>query len=114
MRLMSLSGYYPDLTACAVCSEPEPAEPMFSPVNGVMCCRSCRNPMVDASVRLCPDSLKALRYILEAEPRKLLSFSIGDEALERAAYAAETYLLTQTERRFSTLEYWKNIRKPLV
>lgn len=114
MRLMSLSGYQPDLTACAVCGESEPSEPMFSPLNGVICCRNCRNPMIDASLRLCPDSLKALRYILEAEPRKLLSFNLGDETLERAAYAAETYLLTQTERRFSTLEYWKNIRKPLI
>ena len=114
MRLMSLSGYQPDLTACAVCGNPEPEEPVFSPQNGIVCCRKCRNSFADTTVKLCDASLKTLRYILEAEPRKLLSFSASDEALERACYAAETYLLTQTERRFSTLEYWKNIRKQLV
>lgn len=114
MRLMSLSGYQPDLTACAVCGSPEPEEPCFSSTNGIVCCRKCRTPDMDASLKLCPDSLSALRYILDAEPRKLMSFAISDEALERAAYASENYLLTQTERRFSTLEYWKNIRKPLI
>ena len=113
MRLMSLSGYQPDLTACAVCGEENLDEPYFSATNGIVCCKKCRTPDMDAHLRLCPDSLRSLRYILDCEPRKLLSFSLSEEAGERAAYAAENYLLTQTERRFSTLEYWKNIRKPL-
>lgn len=114
MRLMSLSGYQPDLTACAVCGAGEIEEPYFSPLNGIVCCKKCRSRDMDASLKLCPDSLRALQYILDAEPRKLLSFSISEDALNRASYAAENYLLTQTERRFSTLEYWKNIRKPLI
>lgn len=110
MRLMCLAGYEPDLSACTVCGNPEPDEPRFSPRNGIICCRECRNNMLEAGIKLCPDSLKALRYITEAEPRKLLSFAISDDAEERAAYAAETYLLTQTERKFSALNYWKQVK----
>ena len=110
MRLMCLAGYAPDLSGCAVCGNTEPAEPRFSPRNGVIFCRDCRKAEHEANVRLCPDSLKALRYITEAEPRKLLSFRIGEKAAENATYAAETYLLTQTERMFSALSYWKQVK----
>ena len=110
MRLMSLAGYEPALTACAVCGNPEPEEPRFSPQNGIICCRACRNNQLEANIKLCPDSLKALRYIIYSEPRKLLSFSLGDEAMERASKAAETYLLTQTERKFNALSYWRQVK----
>ena len=110
MRLMRIAGYEPDLSACAVCGEPEPAEPRFSAQNGIICCRECRRSIHEANIILCPDSLHALRYILYAEPRKLMAYSIPEAAAKRAADAAETYLLTQTERRFSTLNYWKQVK----
>ena len=39
-RLMCLSGYAPELGACAVCGR-EPAEPVLNLDNGCLCCRSC-------------------------------------------------------------------------
>lgn len=110
MRLMRIAGYEPDLSACAVCGEPEPAEPRFSAQNGIICCRECRKSIHEANIILCPDSLHALRYILYAEPRKLMAYSIPEAAAKRAEDAAETYLLTQTERRFSTLNYWNQVK----
>ena len=110
MRIMCISGYAPNLGSCAVCGKQEPAEPRFSPRNGIMVCRECRRTEHQANVRLCPDSLKTLRYICEAEPRRILSFRTTDKAMDNAACAAETYLLTQTERTFSALSYWKQIK----
>lgn len=110
MRLMRIAGYEPDLSACIACGDPEPKEPRFSPQNGIICCRDCRKSIYEASVILCPDSLKALRYILYAEPRKLMAYSIPEDAAQKAADAAETYLLTQTERRFNALNYWKQVK----
>ena len=40
------------------------------------------------------------------------SFRLGGAALNRFSQAAERYLQAHAERRFSTLDYWKNIRKP--
>ena len=110
MRLMCIAGYEPDLSACAVCGEPEPKEPRCSPQNGIICCRGCRKSIHEASVILCPDSLKALRYILYTEPKKLMAYSIPEDAAQKAADTAETYLLTQTERRFNALNYWKQVK----
>ena len=51
-----------------------------------------------------------MRYIAAAPAKKLFSFSLNGEALDRLSAAAEAYLLRQTERRFGTLEYYKQIR----
>lgn len=110
MRLMCLAGYEPDLYSCHICGAAEPIEPRFSAENGIVCCRDCKKYELHADAALCTDSLKALRYICRCEPRKILSFRIPEDAAERAADAAEAYLLSKTERRFSTLDYWKKVK----
>ena len=107
LRLMAISGYAPDLSACASCGQ-EPEKPVFSLSDGRVSCASC--PHGGETAPLCPGSLAAMRYILAAPAKKLFSFSLEGEAADRLAYAAEAYLLRQTERRFGTLEYYKQIR----
>lgn len=107
LRLMSLSGYEPDLTACAHCGK-EPERPLLSLQDGRVSCAGC--PHGGETLPLCPDSLAAMRYILSAPAKRLFSFSIKGEAADRLSWAAEAYLLRQTERRFGTLEYYKQVR----
>ena len=107
LRLMCLSGYAPDLSACASCGE-EPEEPVFSLADGRLFCRRC--PHGEGTVTLCRESLAAMRYVASAPAKKLFSFQLGGTPLDRLCYAAEQYLLRQTERRFGTLEYYKQVR----
>ncbi|MCR5663860.1 MAG: DNA repair protein RecO [Oscillospiraceae bacterium] len=107
LRLMCLAGYAPDLSACAFCGR-EPEEPVLNLRDGRVFCRSCPNGA--DTVSLCGDSLSAMRYIASAPPKKLFSFSVGEEALNRLSAATESYLLRQTERRFGTLDYYKQIK----
>ena len=107
LRLMSLAGYEPELSACASCGN-EPVRPLFSLKEGCVVCAAC--PHGGETAPLCPASLAAMRYILSAAPKKLFSFSLEGEAADRLAYAAEAFLLRQTERRFGTLEYYKQVR----
>ena len=107
LRLMSLSGYEPDLSACAHCGK-EPERPLLSLQDGRIFCSSC--PHGGDTLPLCPASLAAMRYVLSAPPKKLFSFSIEGEAADRLSYAAEAFLLRQTERRFGTLEYYQQVR----
>ena len=107
LRLMSLAGYEPDLAACASCGR-EPDKPLLSLQDGRVFCASC--PHGGDTLPLCPGSLAAMRYILSAPAKKLFSFSLDGEAADRLAYAAEAWLLRQTERRFGTLEYYKQVR----
>jgi len=110
LRLMCISGYAPELRACAVCGKENPSEPRFSPRNGIIVCRDCKTAEHEANIRLSQETLDAMRYIAEAPPKRLLSFKISEAAEDNLAYAAETYLLTQTERLFPTLSYWKQVK----
>ena len=110
LRLMCLAGYEPELSVCPVCGAEQPEEPYFSAENGLVCCRKCRSAALDADIKLTADALSAMRYIEYAEARRLLSFSLAGESMERLSFAAERYLLTKTERGFGALDYWKKVK----
>ena len=109
LRLMCLSGYEPELKSCRVCGNEEPEEPILKLYEGCVCCRRCDDGKGEYAP-LCPDSLRALRYMVSAPAKQLFSFRLSPAALLRLSSAAERYLLAQTERQFHTLNYWKNIR----
>lgn len=109
LRLMSLSGYRPAAERCAVCGAEEPEEPMFDLIDGTVFCRKCRAS--GSAVSLDAASLAAMRRVLNAPPKQLFSFEFGGEALITLAFAAEHYLLHQTERSFGTLEYYKQFAR---
>lgn len=109
MRMMALAGFEPDLDACAVCGE-EPKKPMLSLSNGVLHCAECR-PFVGGSVSmpLPRGALDAMRYILDADLKKIFSFALRDEELRALSETAEIYTLTQLERPFQTLDFYKTM-----
>ena len=49
-------------------------------------------------------------FLYDGDTKKLFSFEVDDEALERLASACEHYIVSKAERRFSTLDYWKSIK----
>ncbi len=108
LRLMCLTGYTPELTACAVCGK-EPEEPVLSLEQGRVCCRSCAHQMGERA-ELGSNALEAMRYICAAPPKQMLRFELGEDAVLRLSDASERYLLRRAERGFSALDYWKKIR----
>ncbi|MBQ9685491.1 MAG: DNA repair protein RecO [Oscillospiraceae bacterium] len=108
LRLMCLSGYTPELTACAVCGE-EPTEPVLSLDHGQLCCRRCAYDRGERT-ELDGAALSAMRHICAAPAKRLLAFPITDQSLLRLEETTERYLLRHAERGFSTLDYWKKIR----
>ena len=109
LRLMCLAGYTPELSRCAVCGEEEPADPVLMLERGCVCCRRCAAG-AGQTVKLDAASLNAMRHICSVSPKQILSFSIEGEGAKRLSAAAEEYLLLHTERRFPTLDYWKNVK----
>lgn len=107
MRLMCLMGYTPDLSGCCYCGERQPLSPVLGVQTGQICCRNCRKDEFGAGMLLCGASLQAMRYLVSAPSKRLFSFTLPEEALQRLNQASESYLSTQAGRRFATLEYWK-------
>ena len=56
-----------------------------------------------------PAMLEAMRYICLCDPKKLFSFQLRPETMEKLASLTESYLLTQLERSFSALDFYKSL-----
>ncbi|MGE4353752.1 MAG: DNA repair protein RecO [Oscillospiraceae bacterium] len=110
LRLMCLSGYRPILDGCASCGAEDVAFPRFSLNGGVLHCAGCPSGSPGVSLPLCRQSLLAMRYISLAEPKKIFSFLLEDEAMERLKNVCEGYVMAQLERGFASLDYWKSVK----
>ena len=55
--------------------------------------------------------IEAMRYIVDAEPKKVFSFRLDPEALRRLGQVCEAYLLYELDRGFASLDYYKRVRK---
>ena len=110
MKLLSLTGYEPLLDGCACCGVPEPEQPLLDVLHGVLHCRGCSTGEGGLSLPLCPDALAALRHIVYGDPKRLYSFTIGRDALNRLTAAAEAFSAAQLERSFKTLDFYKSLQ----
>ena len=108
LRAACLSGYTPDLFGCHICGNQDPTR--FDLRAGQLECENCRSSESDG-IRLpvTPAILEAMRYICLCDPKRLFSFTIGEETLLQLANLTEAYLATQLERGFSTLDFYKSL-----
>ena len=112
MKLSCLIGYEPLLEGCAVCGAEEAVEPQLNLSEGGLHCKACRQELGEDSISLPLDepTLSALRYIVHGDPKRLFSFQLSPEALESLSGVTESFLLTQLERGFRTLDFYKSLR----
>mgnify|MGYP003296596182 CR=1 FL=1 len=108
LRCACLAGFLPDLTYCHACGAELPDR--FDISAGRLECSRCRS-MDSAGLRMPvnPGMLQAMRYICMCEPKKLFAFQLGDENLIHLSEVTESYLTTQLERGFSTLDFYKSL-----
>lgn len=111
LKLMALAGYEPMLDCCAVCGA-EPTEPRFHLNQGALHCPKCREKLGGGiSMPLDGGSLAAMRHVLFGSEKKIFSFRIPATSQRRFGAAAETYVLTQLERGFRTLDFYKQMQE---
>lgn len=110
LRLTCTAGFEPLLDACAACGTPDPSEPRLNLTEGVLHCAACKEELGEGiSMPLDADSLAAMRFVTGSPPKRFLSFQLGGDSLRRFGDATEAYLMTQLERGFRTLDYYKEI-----
>ena len=110
LKLLALSGYEPLLDGCAVCGTHNPKEPVFDAQQGVLLCRECAAHSGAGLLPLDAGSFAAMRHVLFAEPKRMLSFSLSGETEQRFAAACEVFAQVQLDRRFKTLDFYKSIK----
>lgn len=110
LKLMCVTGYEPMLDACAACGVEYPEEARFHLSEGVLHCAACRGEVGDGiSMPITPAALAAMRHVAYGDPKRLFSFPIDREGLGRMGDVTEAYLLTQLERGFRTLDFYKSL-----
>ena len=109
MRMISISGYMPDLVMCTECGAYETPEMLFIPQSGKLYCSACADRLNARGVRLPAASVTALRHTVYADSDKLFSFTLKDELWERLSFASEQYVAYMTQNDFPTLQFYKSI-----
>ena len=127
LRAAAMSGYAPEVDACAFCGC-ACADPFYLDVmNGALLCSECLakrgktargggtyDEIREAEV-LCPlppAVYAALRYVITAPLARLFSFELHEDGdLRLFSAAAETYLLSHLGRGFDSLNFYHTMRQ---
>ena len=127
LRVAALSGYEPELHACAECARSRSDPFYLNVMNGALLCAEClKKSGANKKVRdtayddireaelLCPLPIAvhtAMQYSLQAPIERIFSFDLKDgEDLRLFAKAAETYLLSHLGRGFDSLNFYHAMR----
>ncbi|MGN0503474.1 MAG: DNA repair protein RecO [Ruminococcus sp.] len=111
LRLLSLSGYMPDLIMCRECGEYTAPLMYFVLKGGKIMCEKCfsKKPQSTA-IPLDETLLTALRHIVFSEDKKVFAFSIPEKSLAQLSYITESYALGVLEKDLKTLHFYKIIK----
>ena len=108
LRVACLAGYTPDLFGCHACGCQDPDR--FDLSAGRLECASCRSADSDGiRMPVSRGTVDAMHYIVNCDTKRLFSFQMGPSSAEQLYQLAETYLTTQLERGFSTLDFYKSL-----
>ncbi len=109
-RVAAAAGYEPDATACVNCGKTD-GEMLLSFSEGEVFCEQC-GASVGGCFRISEGMRKIIRYICEAESKKIFSFDAGESTLDYLGELGERYIQTQFDKKFPTLDYLKKVLKP--
>lgn len=107
---MCLSGYRPELEQCAGCAKTGMAEARLFPEHGELYCPDCR---AVGGLHVSEGTLEAMRYIVDADSRRVFSFRLAEPQLSELGEVCEAYTLYQLDRSFGSLDYYKKLRAQL-
>ncbi len=108
LRLLSLSGYTPNLVACERCGEFETPTMYFDVEHGLLYCENCAsgNALFPLPLRI----VTAMRHIIFSDIEKLYNFRMSDSELSELSYITEVYTRVKSDRNFKTLEFYNSMR----
>ena len=64
------------------------------------------------SVPVSPGVLAAMRHVVYGDPKRIVSFVLGEDGLRQLARVSERFLTTQLDRGFRTLDFYKDLVFP--
>lgn len=109
-RIAASSGYEPDVEACVKCGCVQ-GDMLLCFSEGEVFCEACGGSKPDCG-RISENMRKIIKYICEAESKKIFSFDANDAVIEYLGALGERYIQRQFEKEFPTLNYLKKVINP--
>lgn len=109
LRIMTISGYQPDLVACRECGCFENDKMYFDVGDASIVCDDCIDAAASSLIPIDRSILSSMRHIVFSDLNKLFSFSLSQEKSKYLSSITEKYLCDKMERGFKTLDFLHSI-----
>jgi len=109
LRLLTLSGFMPDLVTCSCGGIDNDASYLYFSIEGNLTCSHCISPGMPGVYALSPGVLAAMRHVAYSEPRRVFSFSLSEDGSRLLREISEAFLLRQVEKTFTALEFYRSL-----
>lgn len=90
LRLLSIIGFRPIIEKCSNCGKNEELR-YFSFIDNGFKCKNCKTQDKGA-IELSDATIKAIKFIIKAEPKKIFSFDIAEENKKQLKLLTKIYL----------------------
>ena len=98
LRLLSIIGFRPIIEKCASCDEKEKLNYFSLRDNGLKCTPCAKSDK--SAIKLSNTTVKAIKYIIWAEPKKIFSFDMSEENKMELKLLTKTYLNKCLEKEY--------------
>lgn len=98
IRLLSLLGFRPIIDKCANCKEKERLR-YFSFIDNGLKCETC-SKQDKGAMKISDTTIKAIRYIIMSEPKKIYSFELSEENKQELKIVSKIYLNECLDKRY--------------
>lgn len=111
LRIAAMTGYMPDLVACQGCGQFESDIMYYRVADGHILCNKCVGEAGTVGlIKIDRTILSAMRHIVYSALENMYNFTIPEAAANRLSELTSKYILTQTEHRFNTLDFYNSIK----
>lgn len=109
LRMLSMSGFMPDLVACAACGAYESGRMFFRVNRGELYCEKCYLQKDTPAMGLSPAALTAMRHIIYSPLERAFAFNLTGAPLRELSEAAEAYSVSVLQKRLKTLDFYRSL-----
>lgn len=99
LRLLSIIGFRPIIERCSNCDEKENLN-YFSLKNNGLECDICAK-LDKGAIKISPSTIKAIKFVIWAEPKKIFSFEMSDENKKEFKMLTKLYLNKCLEKEYN-------------
>lgn len=111
LKVLSLSGYTPELQCCSNCGRESNAY-YFSSKKGGLVCESCHSGLMTPPLE--EGAIMSLRYIIYTNVQSVFRFNVSEEVLDKLSKITKEFIQYHLDKHFKTLDFLEDILNPLV